>query len=46
MKAWWQQLNTREQRLVAVMASLVMIFILYSAVWQPLNDNLSSAAKT
>jgi len=43
MKAWWQQLNTREQRLVAIMATLVMIFILYSAIWQPLNDSLAKA---
>jgi len=45
MKAWWQQLNTREQRLVSVMSALVMIFILYSAVWQPLNANLLSVTK-
>jgi len=45
MKAWWQQLNTREQRLVGVMSALVMIFILYSAIWQPLNANLLSATK-
>lgn len=45
MKAWWQQLNTREQRLVGVMATLVMIFILYSVIWQPLNDNLADANK-
>ena len=45
MKAWWQQLNTREQQLVGAMAALVMIFILYSAIWQPLNDNLTNANK-
>ena len=45
MKAWWQQLNTREQRLVSIMATLVMIFILYSTVWQPLNDSLLDANK-
>lgn len=45
MKAWWQQLNSREQRLVSIMAALVMIFILYSAIWQPLNESLANANK-
>ena len=45
MKAWWQQLNIREQRLVAAMSVLVLIFIIYSAIWQPINDNLASANK-
>jgi len=45
MKVWWQQLNTREQRLVSIMAILVTIFILYSAIWQPLNESLSKASK-
>jgi general secretion pathway protein M len=45
MKARWQQLNTREQRLVSIMAIAVLIFILYSAIWQPLNDNLVKANK-
>jgi len=43
MKAWWQQLNNREQRLLSIMATLVMVFILYSAIWQPLNDSLVNA---
>jgi general secretion pathway protein M len=43
MKAWWQQLNTREQRLVGAMAALIIIFILYSTIWQPLNDKLTGA---
>lgn len=45
MKAWWQQLNSREQRLVGVMSTLVIIFILYSAIWQPLNNSLVNANK-
>jgi general secretion pathway protein M len=45
MKVWWQQLNNREQRLVGIMSMLVAIFILYSAVWQPLNDSLAKANK-
>ncbi|TYK67133.1 type II secretion system protein GspM [Colwellia echini] len=40
MKAWWQHLNTREQRLVAAMALACLVFILYSTIWQPLNDSL------
>lgn len=40
MKNWWQQLNIREQRLIAVMSLLIAIFILYSLIWQPLNDAL------
>ena len=45
MIIWWQQLNLREQRLVLVMAPLVVIFILYSFVWQPLNDNIAKTTK-
>jgi general secretion pathway protein M len=40
MKAWWQQLNTREQRLVSVMSVLMSIFILYGLIWQPLTENI------
>jgi general secretion pathway protein M len=40
MKAWWQQLNTREQRLVSVMSVLMSIFILYGLIWQPLAENI------
>ncbi|RHW77959.1 type II secretion system protein GspM [Colwellia sp. RSH04] len=40
MKAWWQQLNIREQRLVATMGFAVLVFIIYSLIWQPLNDSL------
>jgi general secretion pathway protein M len=45
MKAWWQRLNNREQTLVVLMSAVVGIFILYSAIWQPLNDSLASANK-
>jgi general secretion pathway protein M len=45
MKAWWQQLNIREQRLVMAMASVMGVFILYSFIWQPLNENLVKAEK-
>ncbi|MEW6983659.1 type II secretion system protein GspM [Colwelliaceae bacterium 6471] len=43
MKAWWQQLNTREQRLVMAMSAAVIVFILYSLIWQPLNDGIVKA---
>ncbi|KGJ92380.1 type II secretion system protein GspM [Colwellia psychrerythraea] len=43
MKAWWQQLNSREQRLVAAMGLAFMVFIFYSAIWQPLNNSLTEA---
>jgi general secretion pathway protein M len=43
MKAWWQQLNSREQRLVAAMGLACIVFIFYSAIWQPLNDSLLEA---
>lgn len=41
MKTWWQQLNLREQRLVAVMAAIITVFILYGLIWQPLTQKLS-----
>ncbi|MFT5758250.1 MAG: general secretion pathway protein M [Alteromonadaceae bacterium] len=45
MKIWWQQLNLREKKLVVAMTSLVVIFILYSFIWQPLNDNIAKTEK-
>jgi general secretion pathway protein M len=43
MKEWWQQLNVREQRLVVVMGSVVSLFVLYSFIWQPLNENIDKS---
>jgi general secretion pathway protein M len=40
MKAWWVALNLREQRLVGSLAAVFLMFIFYSAVWQPLNENI------
>jgi len=40
MKAWFQQLNTREQRLVLAMSAAILVFLVYSLIWQPLNSNL------
>ena len=44
MKIWWQQLNIREQRLVAVMGLVCTIFIFYSLIWQPLNKGIAEGA--
>ncbi len=43
IKAWWQGLNIREQWLVSIMATFISVFLLYSFVWQPLNENLIKA---
>lgn len=45
MKEYWLQLNIREQRLVIAMVSVVTFFILYSAIWAPLNSNIEAATK-
>jgi general secretion pathway protein M len=45
MSIWWQQLNLREKKLVSAMASLVLVFIFYSFVWQPLNNNIAKTEK-
>lgn len=45
IKAWWQELNTREQWLVLVMSLMVSAFLLYSVVWQPLGENLAKTEK-
>jgi len=42
MKAWWQQLKSSEQRLVAIMSFVVVVFLFYSLVWQPLENNINS----
>lgn len=46
MKAWWQQLNIREQRLVLVMSVVISIFILYGLIWQPLNEGIDKQKLT
>lgn len=46
IKAWWQGLNLREQRLVLAMGSACSVFLLYSLVWQPLNDNVANKTKS
>ncbi|WP_371187744.1 type II secretion system protein GspM [Thalassotalea maritima] len=43
MKQWWLGLNQREQRLAIIMASVVVIFVFFTAVWQPLNQSITKA---
>lgn len=43
MKERWLSLNLREQRLVIGMGLVVLFFILYSAIWKPLNKGIDSA---
>ena len=43
MKIWWQQLKTSEQRLVAIMAIVVIGFLFFSLIWQPLNEGITKA---
>lgn len=45
IKVWWQELNLREQRLVLVMGAAISFFLLYSLLWQPLNDSLTKTKK-
>ncbi len=45
MKNWWLQLNNRERQLVSGLAAVVVIFILYSFVWQPLNNSIEKGRK-
>lgn len=41
----WQQLNKREKQLVSGMVTVIVIFLFYSLIWQPLNDNIAKAEK-
>jgi len=45
IKVWWQGLNLREQRLVLIMGTAISIFLLYSLLWQPLNEGLAKTEK-
>lgn len=40
MKIWWQGLNQREQRLVSALGAFFILILLYSTIWQPLNNSL------
>ncbi len=39
MKAWWSALAQREQRLIAAGAALLILFLLYVAIWVPLQGS-------
>lgn len=41
MKIWWQQLKISEQRLVAIMTIVVISFLFFSLIWQPLNEGIT-----
>jgi len=41
MKIWWQQLKVSEQRLVAIMAFVVIVFLFIVGIWQPLNEDIT-----
>ncbi|MEW6992202.1 type II secretion system protein GspM [Colwelliaceae bacterium 6441] len=45
MKAWWLELNSREQRLIGSLAVLLAIFLLYNFIWQPLNESIEKGEK-
>lgn len=40
MKDWWQGLDQREQQLVGCLTVIVVIFLFFTVIWQPLNDNI------
>lgn len=40
MKDKWQQLKPREQKIVLCLVPVLIIFILYNLIWQPLNESL------
>jgi general secretion pathway protein M len=45
LKTWWQGLNLREQRIVMALAATFSLFLLYSMLWQPLNESLDNSEK-
>ena len=46
IKSWWLGLNLREQRLVLITGSAFSVYLLYSLLWLPLNENLVKTEKT
>ena len=46
MKAWFMQLAARERHLVIAGATLLMIFLLYLLVWEPLIKHRQELRKT
>ncbi|REL31589.1 type II secretion system protein GspM [Thalassotalea euphylliae] len=45
MKQWWQQLQSREQQLILAMAGVLLVFILFQGVWQPIHQGADKAEK-
>lgn len=43
MKEKWQQLSLREKRLVIVTSIIVMITLVYFAIWEPLQDGIQTS---
>lgn len=43
MKEKWQQLSSREKRLVILTAVVVMITVVYFMIWQPLQDGIQTS---
>ena len=41
MKAWWLQLNSREQQLFSALAAFIVIFLFFNLVWKPLDENIN-----
>ena len=42
MKAWFENLDTREQRLLMGAAVILAVLILYLAIWEPLQKGVAS----
>lgn len=42
---WWNQLALREQRLVAIGVSVVVLFMLYQCIWSPMQYSLDNMRK-
>lgn len=42
MRAKWQQLSEREQRLVLITAGVVLLSLLYFGLWQPLQQGIEA----
>jgi general secretion pathway protein M len=38
MKAWWQQLNRRQQRLVMIAGLILLALLVYVQLWEPLAE--------
>jgi len=45
MKAWWESLAPREQRLVMALLPVVAVAVFYFALWQPLSRGAEQSAQ-